>query len=86
MLKLCFKKDDLDKWVIEVSYFDRAGKQQTLPPIYPEVGAMLNTKGATPSELNEMMHQAAQKVLDEENARLTTRNLKGTGKNRKKFN
>ncbi len=86
--KVVFKKDDVDdtKWVIEVSYFDRAGEQQTLPPIYPEVGAMLNRKGATPSELNEMMHQAAQKVLDEENARLTTRNLKGTGKKRKKFN
>jgi len=86
--KVVFKKDDVDddKWVIEVSYFDRAGKQQTLPPIYPEVGAMFNTSGATPSELNEMMHQAAQKVLDEENARLTTRNLRGTGKKRKKFN
>ena len=47
---------------------------------------MMNMKGATPSQLNEMMHQAAQKVLDEENARLTTRNQRGTGKKRKKFN
>ena len=86
--KVMFKKDRIDdsKWVIEVSYFDRDGVQQSLPPIYPEVGAMLNTKGATPSQLNEMMHKAAQEVLNEENARLTTRNQRGTGKNRKKFN
>ena len=86
--KVVFKKDDVndDKWVIEVSYFDRAGKQQKLSPIYPEVGAMMNFEGATPSQLNEMMHQAAQKVLDEENTRLTTRNQRGTGKKRKKFN
>ena len=38
-----------------------------LSPIYPEVGAMMDFEGATPSQLNEMMHQAAQKVLDEEN-------------------
>jgi hypothetical protein len=86
--KVMFKKDSIDdsKWVIEVSYFDRAGVQQSLPPIYPEVGAMMNMKGATPSQLNEMMHKAAQEVLNEENARLTTRNQRGTGKNRKKFN
>jgi phosphohistidine swiveling domain-containing protein len=86
--KVMFKKDSIDdsKWVIEVSYFDRAGVQQSLPPIYPEVGAMMNMKGATPSQLNEMMHKAAQEVLNEENARLTTRNKRGTGKNSKKFN
>jgi len=86
--KVMFKKDDVDddKWVIEVSYFDRKGIQQTLSPIYPEVGAMMNFKGATPSQLNEMMHQAAKKVIDEENARLTTRNLQGTGKKRRQFN
>jgi hypothetical protein len=85
--KVMFKKDkENSKWVIEVSYFDRKGIQQSLAPIYPEVGAMMNMKGATPSQLNEMMHKAAQEVLNEENARLTTRNLKGTGKNRKKFN
>jgi hypothetical protein len=86
--KVMFKKDSIDdsKWVIEVSYFDRAGVQQSLPPIYPEVGAMMNMKGATPSQLNEMMHKAAQEVLNEENARLTTRNQRGTGKTRKKFN
>ena len=86
--KVVLKKDDVDdsKWVVEVSYFDRAGKQQTLPPIYPNVGSVIGFDGSTPSELNEIMHEAAQKVLDEENARLTTRNLKGTGKNRKKFN
>jgi hypothetical protein len=33
-----------------------------------------------------MMHQAAKKVIDEENARLTTRNLQGTGKKRRQFN
>ena len=86
--KVVLKKDDVDdsKWVVEVSYFDRAGKQQSLPPIYPNVGTVIGLDGSTPSELNEIMHGAAQKVLDEENARLTTRNLKGTGKNRKKFN
>lgn len=86
--KVVLKKDDVDesKWVVEVSYFDRAGKQQSLPPIYPNVGTVIGFDGSTPSELNEIMHEAAQKVLDEENARLTTRNLKGTGKNRKKFN
>jgi hypothetical protein len=86
--KVMFKKDDVDddKWVIEVSYFDRKGIQQTLSPIYPEVGAMMNFKGATPSQLNEMMHEAAKKVIDEENARLTTRNLQGTGKKRRQFN
>ena len=86
--KVVFKKDDVDdsKWVVEVSYFDRKGIQQSLAPIYPEVGAMMDFKGATPSQLNEMMHQAAQKVLDEENTRLTTRNQRGTGKKRKKFN
>ena len=86
--KVVFKKDDVDdsKWVVEVSYFDRKGIQQSLAPIYPEVGAMMNFKGATPSQLNEMMHQAAKKVIDEENARLTTRNLQGTGKKRRQFN
>ena len=86
--KVMFKKDDVDddKWVIEVSYFDRKGIQQTLSPIYPEVGAMMNFKGATPSQLNEMMHEAAKKVIDEENARLTTRNLQGTGKKRRQLN
>ena len=86
--KVVLKKDDVDdsKWVVEVSYFDRAGVQQSLPPIYPNVGTVIGFDGSTPSELNEIMHDAAQKVLDEENARLTTRNLKGTGKNQKKFN
>ena len=86
--KVVFKKDDVDdnKWVVEVSYFDRKGIQQSLAPIYPEVGAMMNFKGATPSQLNEMMHEAAKKVIDEENARLTTRNLQGTGKKRRQFN
>ena len=84
--KVMFKKDTVtDKYIIEVSYFDRAGKQQSLDPIYPEVGTMM-AGGATPSELNEIMHTAAQKVLDEENARLTTRNQRGTGKKTKKFN
>tara|TARA_R110000772_G_scaffold6152_1_gene21627 strand:+ start:13 stop:1641 length:1629 start_codon:yes stop_codon:yes gene_type:complete len=84
--KVVFKKDDItDQYVIEVSYFDRKGIQQSLAPIYPEVGTMM-AGGATPSELNEVMHKAAQEVLTEENARLTTRNLRGTGKKRKKFN
>lgn len=86
--KVVFKKDDVDdsKWVVEVSYFDRAGVQQSLPPIYPNVGTVIGFDGSTPSELNEVMHKAAQEVLDEENARLTTRNQRGTGKKRKKFN
>ena len=86
--KVVLKKDDVDdsKWVVEVSYFDRAGKQQTLPPIYPNVGSVIGFDGSTPSELNEIMHEAAQKVLDEENGRLTTRNKRGTGKKTKKFN
>jgi hypothetical protein len=86
--KVVLKKDDVDdsKWVVEVSYFDRAGVQQSLPPIYPNVGTVIGFDGSTPSDLNTIMHDAAQKVLEEENARLTTRNLKGTGKNRKKFN
>jgi hypothetical protein len=86
--KVVLKKDDVDdsKWVVEVSYFDRAGVQQSLPPIYPNVGTVIGFDGSTPSDLNTIMHDAAQKVLEEENARLTTRNLKGTGKTRKKFN
>jgi len=86
--KVVLKKDDVDdsKWVVEVSYFDRAGVQQSLPPIYPNVGTLIGFDGSTPSDLNTIMHDAAQKVLEEENARLTTRNLKGTGKTRKKFN
>ena len=61
--KVVLKKDDVDdsKWVVEVSYFDRAGKQQSLPPIYPNVGTVIGLDGSTPSELNEIMHGAAQK-------------------------
>jgi len=86
--KVVLKKDDVDddKWVVEVSYFDRAGVQQSLPPIYPKVGNVIGFDGSTPDELNTIMHSAAQEVLNEENERLTTRNLKGTSKKRRQFN
>ena len=75
------------EWSLSVSYFDRSGTQQTLPIQYPDVGSIIpGTGGATPSELNTMIHEAAEKIGTEESERLVNRNQRGTGKNQRKFN
>jgi hypothetical protein len=75
------------EWSLSVSYFDRSGTQQTLPIQYPDVGSIIpGSGGATPSELNTMIHEAAEKIGTEESERLVNRNQRGTSKKRKKFN
>jgi hypothetical protein len=75
------------EWSLSVSYFDRSGTQQTLPIQYPDVGGIIpGSGGATPSELNTMIHEAAEKIGTEESERLVNRNQRGTSKNRIKFN
>ena len=75
------------EWSLSVSYFDRSGTQQTLPIQYPDVGSIIpGSGGATPSELNTMIHEAAEKIGKEESERLVNRNQRGTSKKRKKFN
>ena len=75
------------EWSLSVSYFDRSGTQQTLPIQYPDVGGIIpGSGGATPSELNTMIHEAAEKIGTEESERLVNRNQRGTSKKRKKFN
>jgi hypothetical protein len=84
--KVDFSKDANDKWSLSISYFDRAGTQRTLPIQYPTVGNVIGTDGATPSELNAMIHEAAEKISTEESERLVNRNQRGTSKNQRKFN
>jgi len=74
------------KWSLAVSYFDRSGTQRTMPMQYPAVGSLIGTGGATSSELNTMIHEAAEKIGKEESERLVNRNQRGTSKNRIKFN
>ena len=74
------------KWSLSVSYFDRSGTQKTMPIQYPAVGSVIGTDGATSSELNTMIHEAAEKIGLEESERLVNRNQRGTGKNQRKFN
>ena len=84
--KVDFSKDANDKWSLSVSYFDRAGTQRTLPIQYPTVGNVIGIDGATPPELNAMIHEAAEKISTEESERLVNRNQRGTSKNQRKFN
>ena len=85
--KLKIDNPNLGKWSLSISYFDRSGTQQTLPIQYPDVGSIIpGTGGATPSELNTMIHEAAEKIGTEESERLVNRNQRGTSKKRKKFN
>ena len=85
--KLKIDNPNLGKWSLSISYFDRSGTQQTLPIQYPDVGSIIpGSGGATPSELNTMIHEAAEKIGTEESERLVNRNQRGTSKNRIKFN
>lgn len=84
--KLKIDNPNFGKWSLAISYFDRSGTQQTLPIQYPEVGDLIGSGGATPSELNTMIHEAAEKISIEESERLVNRNQRSTSKNRIKFN
>lgn len=79
------KIDGLEESIV-IEYFDQFGEKQFFIADSVEVGLLVGSGGTTPTQLNKILHTAAQDIVDKENIRRTTRNQKGVSKSQTKFN